>query len=101
MWGDNIIYENGFLNLRGKGITDVSQITEYKHYKEAKDIDLGNNSIEDMSGLADLELENLTHLRLEGNRITRIEGLQNLTKLKSLNFGEPEDLFWDKGEWGN
>lgn len=95
-----MIYENGILNLRGEEITDISQIKEYKYYKDAIKIDLSRNLIEDISGLADLELENLKYLCLEGNRISKIEGLQNLTNLKSVNFGEPEDLFWDKGEWG-
>jgi len=91
-------FRDGFLNLREKGISDIHQITEYKHYKEVKHIDLSYNALRDISGLADLELEYLEGLTLEGNMITKVEGLYNFSNLKSLDFGISAEIFWDVGE---
>ena len=93
-YNDNIYYtekydDSGhlFLNLRSKGITDISNIrglNELSPY--LYDLDLSNNQIKEIKGLE--TLENLRFLYLEKNQITEIKGLESLKNLEELDLSE-------------
>jgi internalin A len=61
----------------------IKIIPEFSNLIHFEDLKLGGNDIEEITGLD--KLENLMYLNLEKNRIKKIQNLKHLSKLKSLN----------------
>lgn len=70
------------LNLKGKKIEDISQISGLIELSDLVLLNLDENQITEISGLSNLK--NLSTLSLSGNIITEIKGLDNLINLKNL-----------------
>ena len=68
-----------FLDLRGKGIVDVSSLSQLRNLQI---IWLNNNEISDITPLS--QLTNLTHLDISSNELTDVNALTSLNNLCDL-----------------
>ena len=73
------------LNLTGKGITDLSGLSNFKNLKK---LNVGNNNIGDLTKVS--ELTNLEELVMNNNNIKSLKGIGKLTKLTTLNLNGNE-----------
>ena len=71
------------LNLRGKKIEDITEISGLDELSDLVLLNLYENKITEISGLSNLK--NLISLSISDNNITEIKGLENLINLKNLN----------------
>lgn len=71
------------LDLSGKEIKDISEISGLEALTDLQILKLSNNQIGEIKGLE--TLKNLLKLDLSYNKIREIQGLNNLINLKNLN----------------
>ncbi len=72
------------LDLRERNIKEISEIVGLENIKNLKILDLRHNNISEIDGENLDPLINLEELRLENNKIEKIKNLSNLKKLRIL-----------------
>lgn len=76
---------NKKLDLRERGIKEITDIKGLDTFTELEELYLYGNEISEIKGLK--HLKNLKKLDLSGNKITEIKGLENLKNLEELILG--------------
>ncbi len=81
-----IRYDATTLDIRGKGINNLNDISPISKLKDLKTVYLMSNEIYDLTPLT--SLQKLTRLSLHSNKITDISALVKLTNLEYLDLSE-------------